>query len=93
MRLLALLLALSSCDGFYGTFVAEGSEFGSVYECEATSVDTLELCTDLSLEGLEKSTGWDCRPTSRLWPLITGCAYGCFPHQGCNAHHGCYCPE
>ena len=94
IRTLAILMvgAFAGCEcDVYGTFT-EGTT-GTVYECRATAVDVLELCTDLSKEELERDTGWTCWGTTRLWPKLTGCIYGCYPHQGCNAHHGCYCPQ
>lgn len=66
---------------------------GDVYECRATAADVLELCTQLEHAELEDATGWDCWPTRRLWPALTGCIYGCEPHAGCNARTGCFCPE
>jgi len=95
MRVLVIVALVGSC-GIEQTFesgIDWVTEHGSVYECQATATDVLELCTDLDLEGLERATKWDCWPTTRLWPRVTGCIYSCEPHQGCNAHHGCFCPE
>lgn len=70
------------------------TSYGRVYECQATAVDVLELCTDLDQEDLEGGTGWSCWPTRRLWPALFGCIYSCEPgHVGCNATTGCFCPE
>jgi len=85
-----LALALGSCEVATG-FV---EHHGDVYECQATASDVLELCTDLDHEELEHQTGWDCWPTTRLWPHVVGCVYRCgVDAPGYNAHAGCFCPE
>jgi hypothetical protein len=35
----------------------------------------------------------DRYPYAGEWPAITSCIYGCYPHDGCNAHAGCFCPD
>lgn len=89
MRMWALVIYLCmSCDsdGCDGTP-------GTVYECYATRSDVLELCAPMDEVQIEQSTGWDCERTQRLYPRAVGCWYRCPPAWGCNAHHGCYCPD
>jgi len=93
MLLIAFVLAISGCS-LADTAAAYVADHGSVFECRATANDVLELCTDLDESDLEAATGWDCWPTTRWWPRMFGCVYRCgIDASGCNAHHGCFCPE
>lgn len=86
-------LALSGCEACETVANADGK----VYDCG----EGVEYCyLDGSADELSAMAGRRCSEAGvldRLWPglanlLERGCVYSCKPHDGCNAHHGCWCP-
>lgn len=92
----AIMLALltgceTGCDEF-DTVTTFFTSHGTVYECTGSDSSVWELCWNGSSVDLSIMTTRSCNLTTRLWPRYVGCAYSCKPHQGCNAHQGCWCP-